>query len=111
MGIFEKSGVSRSVSSPTDPVLVRPPENANFQPKGYCYNTNRGALFRNDRKETDRDPDYNGELDVAGQTYWINGWLKPSKAGTKFMSVSVKPKQAVKPRPIPGRTDDDEIRW
>jgi hypothetical protein len=36
-------------------------------------NRDRGALFRSTRKESERDPDYSGELDVGGQVYWING--------------------------------------
>ena len=74
-------------------------------------NTNRGALFRSDRKQSERDPDFSGELDVGGQSHWINAWLKVSKTGTKFLSLSIKPKTAAKARPIPGRTDHDEIPW
>jgi hypothetical protein len=29
----------------------------------------------------------------------VNGWIKTSKAGKKFMSLSVKPKAAPKPEP------------
>lgn len=55
-------------------------------------NTNRGTLFRNDRKETDNHPDYNGSINVGGQEFWLNAWIKTSSKGTKFMSLSVKPK-------------------
>jgi hypothetical protein len=48
-------------------------------------------------------------MKFGGQSYWINGWLKTSRAGKKFMSLSVKPKTEIKPRPIPGRTDADSI--
>jgi uncharacterized protein (DUF736 family) len=71
--------------------------------------TNKGALFRNDDKAKDEQPDYQGSLDVDGQAFGISGWLRTSKAGRKFMSLSVKPKTEAKARPIPGRTDDDEI--
>jgi len=72
-------------------------------------NTNRGALFKNDRKEDDRDPDYRGELDVDGTPHWVNAWIKTSKKGTKFMSLSLKPKTEATARPIPGRSDEDEV--
>lgn len=52
-------------------------------------NTNRGALFKNDRKESDNHPDYTGKLNVAGVDYWISAWIKEGKSG-KFMSLSVK---------------------
>ena len=55
--------------------------------------TNRGVLFRNDRKESDRQPDYKGSINVDGVEYWLSAWLKESKTGTKFMSLSVNPKQ------------------
>ena len=57
-------------------------------------NTNRGALFRNSRKEKDSHPDHQGTLNVDGVEYWISGWVKTSKTGQKFFSLSVKPKDA-----------------
>lgn len=53
--------------------------------------TNRGALFKNDRKIKDTDRDYSGSLNVGGHDYWISGWLKDGRNG-KFMSLSVKRK-------------------
>lgn len=61
--------------------------------------TNRGALFRNERKEQETHADYNGTINVNGEEFWINAWLKESKAGKKFMSLSVKPKAEQAPRP------------
>lgn len=56
--------------------------------------SNSGALFKNDKKGNDRAPDYRGELKVAGELHEIAAWLKVSKSGTKYMSLSVKPKEA-----------------
>ena len=56
---------------------------------------NRGALFRNDNKQQDNHPDYKGSIIVNGVDFWISAWLKTSeKTGKKFMSLSVKPKDA-----------------
>lgn len=73
-------------------------------------NTNSGALFRNDRKETDKHPDYRGELNVGGTEYWISAWLKTSGKGTKFMSLSVTPKEdkPAKPAKKPSFDDADQ---
>ena len=62
-------------------------------------NTNRGVLFKNDRKETDNHPDYTGNVNVGGVEYWLSAWIKTGQKG-KFMSLSVKPKD-VQPQPAP----------
>ena len=56
-------------------------------------NTNRGALFANDKRETDLHPTHTGSINVEGVDYWLNAWVKTSKAGRKFFSLSVKPKE------------------
>lgn len=67
-------------------------------------NTNSGVLFKNDRKETDKHPDYQGSINVEGREMWLSAWIKQGQKG-KFMSLSVKPKeqarqaQAASPKP------------
>jgi len=57
-------------------------------------NTNRGALFNErDKKTKDDDGDYSGTLNVEGVEYWLSAWIKTSKKGTKFLSLSIKPKE------------------
>lgn len=57
-------------------------------------NSNSGVLFKNDRKETERHPDYTGTwTDDNGIEHWFSAWVKESKSGTKFLSVSARPKQ------------------
>ena len=70
-------------------------------------NTNRGALFKNDRKEGDRDPDYRGSLNVDGREYRLTGWLKESRAGVAFLSLSIKPKPATDEKPKPQRRTNE----
>lgn len=62
-------------------------------------NTNSGALFKNDKKESDNHPDYRGSINVAGTDYWLSAWLKKSKAGQTFMSLSVNPKDDAPAKP------------
>lgn len=56
-------------------------------------NTNRGVLFKNTRKESDKHADYQGNINIEGEEFWLNAWLKEGSKG-KFFSLSVKPKQA-----------------
>jgi uncharacterized protein (DUF736 family) len=51
---------------------------------------NSGALFKNDRKQSTKHPDYTGKLDVNGQSFRIAGWMKVSQTTQKpFMSLSI----------------------
>jgi hypothetical protein len=58
-------------------------------------NTNRGVFFKNDRKETDKHPDWTGTLNVDGVEYWLSGWKrKPdAAANAPLVSFSVKRKE------------------
>ena len=57
-------------------------------------NTNSGALFENDRKESDRHPDIKGTINVDGVEYWCSGWNKVSKGGKNYISLSVQKKES-----------------
>ena len=57
---------------------------------------NSGILFRNKDKKSDNHPDYGGKINIGGTEYYLNGWLKLDKNGDRFLSLSVKPKEAPK---------------
>jgi uncharacterized protein (DUF736 family) len=61
-------------------------------------NTNRGMLMKNQNKTADNHPDHSGSINVNGVEFWLSGWVKESKAGKKFLSLSIKPKDAQKPK-------------
>lgn len=64
-------------------------------------NTNRGALFKAEKK-SEKHPDYTGKINIGGTDYYLSAWIKESKAGNKFMSLSLgeaveqQPKQQTK---------------
>lgn len=51
-----------------------------------------GSLFKNDERETEQHPLYKGSMTVGGVQYWLSAWLKESKNGKKYMSLSAQPK-------------------
>ena len=62
-------------------------------------NTNRGALFPNDKKGNEKRPDMTGDINVEGVEYRVSAWKKSSKAGNNFLSISVQRKEGQKPAP------------
>lgn len=60
----------------------------------YEQRDNSGSLFKNAEKEAPTHADYTGSIKIAGVEYWLNAWIKQSKGGKMFMSLSAKPKQA-----------------
>jgi uncharacterized protein (DUF736 family) len=72
-------------------------------------NTNSGALFKNKDKANDKHPDYRGNLNAGGVEYYVASWLKTSKAGEKYMSLSVTAKNENNTRSAPkveSKSDD-----
>ena len=68
--------------------------------QGKYDNTNRGALFKNDRREKDTHPEYKGSINVDGEEYWLSAWVKTSNSGQKFFSLTVQAKNT-KSVPLP----------
>tara|TARA_B100001093_G_scaffold12807_1_gene11934 strand:+ start:3132 stop:3371 length:240 start_codon:yes stop_codon:yes gene_type:complete len=56
--------------------------------------TNRGALFPSEKK-TEKHPDLKGKLNVNGEDFYLSAWSQVSKAGKKYLSITVdKPREA-----------------
>ena len=53
---------------------------------------NSGVLFKSDKKDNERAPDYKGNITVGGQDYWLSAWIEEGKSG-KFMGLAVSPKE------------------
>ncbi len=77
----------------------------------YEQKEGRGSLFKNTRKQNDKHADYNGSIKIEGREYWLNAWLKQSANGTKYMSLSAKPKEATQGAQPENASFDDDIPW
>lgn len=58
--------------------------------------TNRGSIWKNDRKESDKHPDFTGSLNVNGAEYYVSAWKRKEGASPKApaLSFSIKRKEA-----------------
>jgi hypothetical protein len=54
-------------------------------------NNMRGVLFKNNKKQGEKSPDYKGQAEIDGQEYWLSAWVKEGKKG-KFLSLAFKAK-------------------
>jgi hypothetical protein len=83
--------LSQRFGAPAEPITLRDSSIGDHTMSEKKYD-NSGLLFRNHDKETDKHPDYKGNLTISGAEYWLSAWIKEGKRG-KFMSLSVKPKE------------------
>ena len=58
-------------------------------------NTNSFALFKNDKGDNPKRPDYTGNLNVDGIEFRISGWIREGQNG-KFISGQVQLKELKK---------------
>ena len=101
--------IANRFGNPAEPIVLRDNSIGDHEMRKFD-DKNRGTLFRNDRKNGDRSPDYNGSLNVGGVEHWISGWIRQSKTGKKFMSLSVKPKEEAAPaKKAPAQDFNDGI--
>ena len=81
-----------------------------------------GALFRNNRKTSEKHPDWSGNIVTPnGEEFTLSVWMRTSSKGTEYMSVAVaepykKPESTNGSKPISkpmvnssdlGQKDDD----
>lgn len=68
-------------------------------------NENRGSVWKNDRKESDKHPDFTGTINVEGVEYYLNAWKKKEGANERapLLSFTVKKKEAGKSAPKPSK--------
>ena len=64
---------------------------------------NNGSLFRNDRRQNEKQPTHNGNCIIDGVEYRISAWVRVAgpnsrNPGQKFFSLSFTPKDQQRQR-------------
>lgn len=88
-------------------------------------NTNRGVLFKNDRRENEKQPTHKGYMNFDGTDYYLSGWVSTTASGQTVLKLArgdVKEAKGAAPsarvsnsappsRPAPSRAQmlDDEV--
>ena len=73
-------------------------------------NTDSGALFKNDKGDNEKRPDYKGKINVDGKDYQLAGWIsEPKNGGQKFIKLKVTEEKPKEPTSYMASPDDDEI--
>ena len=52
-------------------------------------NNNRGAIWGNDKKVKDTQPDFTGSIMVDGKDYFVSGWKRKADASPKSPALSL----------------------
>ena len=47
-------------------------------------NTNSGIMARNERRDTDKHPEFTGSINVEGTDFWLSAWVNEGKPGVKL---------------------------
>lgn len=89
----------------------------------YETKDNTGSLFRNNKRESDKHPEFNGSVRIDGHDMWVSAWVRETKTGQKYFSLAFKRKDGTATRAgdtaktfareaqkhFPGATLDDEV--
>lgn len=74
-----------------------------------------GVLFKNDKGDNEKRPDYKGSAEIEGVQYWVSAWIRDGAKG-KFMSMKYERKEQQSAKPAAttavasagyGAVDDD----
>jgi hypothetical protein len=101
------TNVVQRFGAPAEPIILRDQQIGSYIMADKQYD-NSGILFRNEDKSKDTDRDYRGSATIAGVEYWVSGWIKEAKSGSKFLKFSFKAKDAAAAKPKSAFVDDTD---
>ena len=71
-------------------------------------NTNSGVLFRNEKKQTEKHPDFTGSINSDGREFFLSAWVNETKDGRKYFKLSLSPKDEKPSKPAQQQSIPDE---
>jgi|TARA_R110000772_G_scaffold156127_1_gene267183 hypothetical protein len=78
-------------------------------------NTNRGSIWKNLKRETDKHPHLTGTINVEGAEYWVSAWARDKDANPKApeltFSIKLKDVQSTPAEPFKAKVEDDDMPW
>jgi uncharacterized protein (DUF736 family) len=73
-------------------------------------NTNKGTLFKNDKGDNPKRPDYQGKINVNGKESKIAAWIQtPKNGGEEFIAITVTEIVPQEPKEFLKSADTEEI--
>jgi hypothetical protein len=86
-------GITEQFGIPAEPITLRDNSIGDHMTEKKFDNSNAGVLFKNENKQPEKHSDYRGEVNAAGLDYWLDGWVRTSKKGSRFISFKLKLKE------------------
>jgi hypothetical protein len=50
-----------------------------------------GVLFKNDKGDNEKRPDYKGSAEIEGVQYWVSAWIRDTAQSTAAPASAPKP--------------------
>jgi hypothetical protein len=56
-------------------------------------NSNKGGVWKNDNRESEKHPHFKGNAEVGGVQYWVSGWLRNPDGNPNAPAMKFTPKE------------------
>jgi hypothetical protein len=91
---------------PVDPIIVRTTTQEKTM-SNFEHKPGRGSAFKNERATKDTDPQYTGSFKALdGTDCRLSIFVSETKAGKKYLSISIRPKAEVEVDKSKSLTED-----
>ncbi len=67
-----------------------------------------GALFKNDKQDNEKRPDYTGMATIFNKKFHISAWLTTSRNGVRYMSLAFSENQGANDAGTPNNNSEPQ---